>query len=116
VAVLGDHVRFLGPELEFTAEPKGEAQDWVDKQLLPNLLLCPWLRVVIAGQRVPNAAGAVWMSKARSAIQLEPPPPTDWFDYGKQHRPGLTLVDVETACRLATNKASLLAQLLGPTA
>lgn len=97
-----------------TYEAAGEAQDWVDKQLLPNLLLCPWLRVVIAGQRVPDANGAVWLSKARTMLELQPPPPADWFAYGKQHRPDLTLDDVKTACRLASHKASLLAQLLGP--
>jgi hypothetical protein len=97
-----------------TYEAAGEAQDLVDKQLLPNLLLCPWLRVVIAGQRVPDAKGAVWFSKARATLELQPPPPADWFDYGKQHRPGLTLSEVESACRLASHKASLLAQLLGP--
>jgi hypothetical protein len=95
-------------------EAAGEAQDWVEKQLLPRLVRAPWLRVVIAGQRVPASAGAIWASTAGSPLQLMPPPPADWFDYGKQHRTGLTLADVETACRLTFNKASLLAQLLGP--
>ena len=97
-----------------TYEAAGDAQDWVDKQLLPNLLRCPWLRVVIAGQRVPDATGAIWLSAARTTLQLMPPPPKDWFDYGRLHRAGLTLTDVETACRLAAHKPSLLAQLLGP--
>ncbi len=97
-----------------TYEAAGEAQDWVEKQLLPSLIRVTWLRVVIAGQRVPPVAGAVWASAASSPLQLVSPPPADWFDYGKRHRPGLTLAEVETACRLASNKASLLAQLLGP--
>jgi hypothetical protein len=97
-----------------TYEAAGEAQDWVEKQLLPSLIRATWLRVVIAGQRVPESAGAVWASAARAPLQLVPPPPSDWFEYGKQHRPGLTMADVETACRLACNKAGLLAQLLGP--
>lgn len=99
-----------------TYEAAGEAQDWVEKQLLPSLIRATWLRVVIAGQRVPASHGAVWASVARVTLQLVPPPPADWFEYGKQHRPGLTLAEVETACRLASNKASLLAQLLGPIA
>jgi hypothetical protein len=97
-----------------TYESAGEAQDWVEKELLPSLIRAAWLRVVIAGQCVPSATGAVWASAARPPLQLTPPPPADWFHYGKQHRPGLTLEDVETACRLASNKSSLLAQLLGP--
>jgi hypothetical protein len=97
-----------------TYEAAGEAQDWVEKELLPSLIRATWLRVVIAGQSVPSAAGAVWASAARPPVQLIPPVPADWFDYGRQHRSDLTLKDVETACHLASNKSSLLAQLLGP--
>lgn len=97
-----------------TYEHAGEAQDWVERQLLPSLIRATWLRVVIAGQRVPESAGAVGASVARASLQLVPPQPSDWFEYGKQYRPDLTLADVETACRL-TNKASLLKQLLVPT-
>jgi hypothetical protein len=96
-----------------TYEAAGEAQDWVEKQLLPSAIHATWLRVVIAGQRVPEATG-IWASVARAPLQLVPPPPKDWFEYGKQHRPGLKLAEVKTACRLASNKAGLLAQLLGP--
>jgi len=98
-----------------TYELAGDAQDWIEKQLLPGLIRARWLRVAIAGQKVPEPTGAIWAAVARPTLQLAPPPPKDWFDYGQQHRPGLTLADVETACRLASDKASLLAQLLGPT-
>ena len=47
-----------------TYEAAGEAQDWVEKQLLPSLIRATWLRVVIAGQRVPEVAGAIWASVA----------------------------------------------------
>jgi hypothetical protein len=97
-----------------TYEAAGEAQDWVEKQLLPSLIRATWLRVVIAGQSVPACAGAIWEAEASPIITLKPPPPADWLAYGKQHRPDLTLKDVETACRLASNKASLLDQLFGP--
>jgi hypothetical protein len=97
-----------------TYEHSGGAQDWVEKQLLPTLMRAPWLRVVIVGQFVPSAAGAVWASVAPEPLQLMQPPPADWFEYGKKHRPDLTLAEVEIACRLAANKASLLAQLFGP--
>ena len=97
-----------------TYEAAGGAQDWVEKQLLPSLIRATWLRVVIAGQRLPEFTGAVSASVARAPINLEPPPPADSFEYGKQHHPGLTLAWVEDACRFARNKASPLAQLLGP--
>lgn len=98
-----------------TYEAAGEAQDWVEKQLLPSLIRATWLRVVIAGQRVPSATGAVWAAVARALLEVMPPRPSDWFDYGKRHRPDLKLEDVEIACRLASSKSSLLSQLLGPS-
>lgn len=98
-----------------TYEAAGEAQDWVEKQLLHSLIRATWLRVVIAGQSVPSSAGAVWASIAPPPLQLVPPPPADWFAYSREHRADVTLADVETACRLASNKASLLAQMFGPT-
>lgn len=98
-----------------TYESAGEAQKWVEEQLLPNLLRNSWLRVIIAGQRVPSSNGAIWLSKAKATIELTPPRTEDWFDFGKQHRVDLTLHDVEVACKLAQHKASLLAELLGPS-
>ena len=99
-----------------TYEAAGDAADWVEKQLLPTLIRARWLRVVITGQRVPEKSGAPWESESSDVITLRPPPPPDWFEYGRRHRPDLTLADVQTACRLAADKASLLAQLLGPGA
>lgn len=97
-----------------TYEMAGEAQEWVEKQLLACLVRATWLRVAIAGQRLPDATGAVWAAVARPTLQLTPPPAGDWYAYGRQHRPDLKLQEVKTACRLSDGKASLLAQLLGP--
>lgn len=98
-----------------TYEVAGKPQeDWIERELLTRLVRTPWLRVVIAGQRVPKSTGTVWSSVAREAVVAKPPPPTDWFNYGKQHKPELKLEDVETICRMAGEKAGLLAQLLGP--
>jgi hypothetical protein len=114
--ILDELKQRAGPTLLIfdTYEHSGEAQDWVEKQLLPTLMRAPWLRVVIVGQFVPSAAGAIWASVAPEPLQLLPPPPADWFEYGKKHRPDLTLQFVEMAVHHAANKASLLAQLLGP--
>ena len=95
-----------------TYEVAGEAEEWVDRQLLSSLIRAPWLRVIIAGQRIPKTTGTT--PNASPIIVLQPPPPADWHEYSKRHRPELTLDDVETACRLALGKPSLLAQLLGP--
>lgn len=96
-----------------TYEMAGETQEWVEKSLLQSLVRATWLRVVIAGQHVPDSTGAV---VACPIVQLEPPPPADWYEYGKRHRPNLELEQVEIACDLANRKATLLAQLLGPVA
>jgi hypothetical protein len=97
-----------------TYEVAGETQEWVEKSLLQSLIRASWLRVVIAGQQVPDSTGAVWATVACPIVQLELPAPADWYDYGKRHRANLKLEHVETACDLARGKASLLAQLLGP--
>jgi hypothetical protein len=99
-----------------TYEAAGEAQDWMEKQLLSTLIRANWLRVVIAGQRVPDRASAIWESDAAPLITLKPPPPSDWLEYARQHHADLTLEDVEKICRLAANKASTLHQLFGPGA
>ncbi len=36
-----------------------EAQDWIEKQLLPSIVRNTWLRVVIVGQRVPDR-NVIW--------------------------------------------------------
>lgn len=97
-----------------TYEAAGEARGWVEEHLLKSLIHAAWLRVIIAGQKVPKTAGAVWESLAHETLHLSPPPPRDWFEYGKQYRPDLTLPDVETACRLTRDRASLLAQIVCP--
>ena len=95
-------------------EYAGEAQDWVEKQLLASLVREPWLRVVIAGQRVPEIANAAWSSVAHAPLSLVPPPPEDWLAFGQPHKPGITLDFVRQAHQLCSGKASVLAQLLGP--
>lgn len=94
----------------------GEARDWVEKQLLPFLLRAPWLRVVIAGQQVPDCAAAAWAYPASAPLRLVAPPPEDWLAFGTPHKPGLTLEFVRQAHAFCGGKASTLAQLLGPAA
>jgi hypothetical protein len=99
-----------------TYEAVGEAEDWVDRELLPCLIRATWLRVVIVGQRVPSEAGAVWASVARTPLQLTPPPPEDWLAFGQQHKKSDVSLDfVRKAHAYSGGKASLLAQLLGPS-
>jgi hypothetical protein len=97
-----------------TYEAAGETQDWVDKQLLPNLLTCAWLGVYSAGHGGPGAAGAIWLSAARAPLELVPPPPEDWLIFGQPYKPGLTIDFVRQAYQFCGGRTSVLAQLLGP--
>ncbi|MCW5557695.1 MAG: hypothetical protein KIT22_07675 [Verrucomicrobiae bacterium] len=101
-----------------TYEAAGEAQDWVEKQLLQAIVpvAAAWLRVVLAGQSVPERLGAPWAGEAHAPIALMPPPPEEWFAYGQPHKPGITLDFVRQVYACCGGRASLLAQLLGPTA
>jgi hypothetical protein len=97
-----------------TYEAAGEAQDWVDRQLLPSLIRARWLRVVIVGQRVPESAGAVWEAVPSRLITLQPPPAEDWFVFGQLHHQEISFEFVRQVHELCEGKASILAQLFGP--
>ncbi len=97
-----------------TYEQAGEAQDWIEKQLLPAVLRAPFLRVVIAGQRAPNRTGAPWAAGASPTFHLTTPKPEDWFRFGQPHKQGLTLDFVRQAHGWCNGNPCLLAQLLGP--
>lgn len=97
-----------------TYEQVGEARHWVEKQLLPSLVRATWLRVVIAGQQVPESSGTVWTSVAHAALELRLPPEADWLEFGRRFRPDLTLEKVRTVYELTFDRADLLSQVLKP--
>jgi hypothetical protein len=97
-----------------TFEAAGEAERWVRENLLLALVRAPWLRVVILGQRVPRAHGEPWADAAAPPIELSSPSPQEWYEFGRQHREGLTLELVERVHELARGHGGTLAQLLGP--
>jgi len=97
-----------------TYEAAGEAQEWVEKELLPSLIRATWLRVVIAGQTVPERGGAPWATEASPPLLLSTPRPEEWFDFGQPHKPDITLDFVRQVHQLCGGKSSVLAQILGP--
>jgi hypothetical protein len=97
-----------------TYEAAGEAQDWVEKQLLPSLIRATCLRVVVVGQLVPERTGAIWEADASPLITLRSPPPEDWLLFGQTHKPDITLEFVRQAHQYCDGKATVLAELLGP--
>jgi hypothetical protein len=95
-------------------EQAGATQDWVEKLLLPSLVRNTWLRVVITGQRVPDATGAVWSSVAHNVIQLAPPTPEDWLTYGQANKPGMDLEFVRKLHGCCCGDAQTMLSVLGP--
>jgi hypothetical protein len=97
-----------------TYEAAGEAQDWMEKHLQFTVIRAKWLRVVIAGQRVPDRTGAIWESDTAPIITLKTPSPEDWFEFARQNNTDLTLKEVKKICQLAAYRPSMLHQLFGP--
>lgn len=95
-------------------EQAGATQDWVEKLLLPSLVRDEWLRVVIAGQRLPEVKGSVWSSIAHDVIQLAEPTPEDWLAYGQVNKPDVDLETVRKMHGWCSGKAQTMLDLLGP--
>lgn len=96
-----------------TFEQAGEAERWVEKDLLFSVIRASWLRIIIVGQRVPAKHGESWEDSS-NLIELQPPTPQEWFEFGKQYKPGITLDFVLQAYEYIDGKSSYLAGLLGP--
>jgi hypothetical protein len=97
-----------------TFELAGDAERWVKENLLLSVISAPWLRVIIVGQRVPPRPGEPWARVSSPLIELRPPTPEEWFEYGQQHKSDLTLDFVRQAHKHSRGKSSLLNQLVGP--
>ena len=101
-----------------TFELAGEAERWVNENLLLDVIRAPWLRVIIVGQRVPKSYGEPWAGVSAQPIELHSPTPEEWFDYGKPHKASseFTLEWVRSLHALANGKSSIIAQVCGPEA
>ena len=99
-----------------TFELAGDAERWVRDGLLLSIMRAPWLRVIVIGQKTINPHGEPWAGLTSKPIELRPPSPQEWFDYGREFRPNLTLDFVNQAHEMSGGKSALLAQLLGPSA
>ncbi len=98
-----------------TFEMAGEAERWVKESLLLTMVRASWLRVIIVGQRVTKSHGEPWSGFTSAPIELLPPSPQEWFDFGCLHKDNLTLEIVCKVHELAGGKSSMLAQLFGPS-
>jgi hypothetical protein len=96
-----------------TFELAGEAERWVKENLLLSVISASWLRVIIVGQRVPARSGEPWAGVSSPPIELRPPTAEEWFEYGRLHKPDLTLEFVRQAHSYSRGKSSVLNQLVG---
>jgi hypothetical protein len=95
-----------------TFEQGGEWARWVEERALLTALRIPWLRVLVAGQHVPDPAGASWSSVAAPVVKLEPLGWEPWYQFGKRHLPELTPEFIKQIHSLSRGNHSLLGQLL----
>ena len=99
-----------------TFEQGGDLARWVEDHALLAVPRAPWLRVLIAGQEVPNPAAAPWAGFAASIARLQQLGWEEWYDYGRRYHPNLTEQFAQQLHELARGRHIHLGRLLGPAA
>ena len=97
-----------------TFERAGEGATWVEDELFHELEDAPWLRVVVAGQRLPRFGDGSAIASIARTIEVRAPTVEDWQQYADRYRPGVSPEAVRTAYDFAGGRATLMAQLFGP--
>jgi hypothetical protein len=95
-----------------TFEQGGDLARWVEEHAFLAVLREPWLRLVVAGQRVPNPVGAAWASCTAPVIQLQSLGWEPWYQFGKRYHPDLTPEFTQEAHRISRGSHAVLGQLL----
>lgn len=98
-----------------TFELAGEAERWVKENLLIAIIKASWLRVIIVGQQVIGKQGEPWTDVSFQPINLLPPTPEEWFDYGKSRNssPDFTIEFIRSVHACVNGKSSVIAQVCG---
>jgi hypothetical protein len=97
-----------------TFEQGGDFQRWVEGTVLLAVPRSPWLRVIVAGQQVPNRTGSAWAHYTGPIIDLQRLELKPWLDFGKRNWPGLTEDMARKIYDRVDGSHSLLGQLFGP--
>jgi hypothetical protein len=90
----------------------GDIGDWLKNVLLLSSARAEWLRVVIAGQKIPQRSGFQPWEPRTHSILLDQPTCDDWMKFAGERAP--TKKFVRQAYDLANGSPSILSQLLGP--
>ncbi|WP_291995398.1 SEFIR domain-containing protein [Candidatus Accumulibacter sp. ACC003] len=104
--------------LDTWEQASAEAQDWIEKQLLPRIDKAPAVVVVIAGQRVPDAAGRAWASAVASCPLSSILSVDDWLAFARERLqcPGIQRLQVETLTVVTDGVPGPLSALLSKLA
>lgn len=101
-----------------TFEMAGEAGEWLAKNMVRILERCTLLRIVVAGQTLPDIDQIDSAGIVGPILELEPPTPHDWLQYGKssaKKAKDLNLRNVKLMHKLANGQPAILSHLLGPS-
>jgi hypothetical protein len=96
-----------------TYENAGDADHWVRESLLTSLHRHTWLRVVIAGQKVPPCHANPWGEDSKF-LPIQPPSPDHWVQYAKDYGRRISASTLKEVHKLTGGKASILAELCAP--
>jgi len=92
-----------------TFEQGGEWARWVEEYALLVTPRAAWLRLLVAGQHVPQSTGTT-----APIIRLQPLGWEPWYQFGKRYRPDITPEFIQQVHSLSGANHSLLSQLLSP--
>jgi len=98
-----------------TFEQGGQWSRWIEERVLLEIPRAPWLRVIVAGQRVPQISGTAWAGHAAPILQLEQLKWEDWYHYGCRHHPNLTEDFAQQLHRVTKGRHTHMSQVLGPS-
>ncbi|HEX4706326.1 MAG TPA: SEFIR domain-containing protein [Candidatus Udaeobacter sp.] len=91
-----------------TFEQGGEFQRWIEETLLLALPRAPWLRLIVAGQQVPQCDAQL--------VEVQRLDWRVWFEFGKRFKGTLTEATAQQIYEFAGGSHSLLGKLFGPAA
>jgi hypothetical protein len=89
----------------------GEFSRWVER-VLPAVKQHEWLRVVVAGQKVPAFAAATWGGPKFRPVVLECIPVVDWVEFGQRFNKDLPAQKVEAVYEASKGDHQLMRMLV----
>ena len=119
----GSHPRELRADLRALITPllllfdtyeqaSDEARDLVQNLLLGDLEMMPAVRIVIAGQKVPDHTKAIWAKSVRACALGPIRDPAHWVTYARRHHPRLEPEQIKTLTDATAGQPGLISMLI----